>query len=104
MYADLVARTGNPEFMDALARLLRARGEEARAQAWIAAARRVHEQRLALFPEASWGHALGHFLDFGEPEIAVTLAEMNWRLRPNREAAQLLEAAYARAGRPRPAP
>ncbi len=104
MYEDLVRRTGNPEFMDALARLHRTLGEAALSEAWIQSARRIHEQRLALFPEASWGHALRHFLDFGPPEIAVMLAEKNWQLRPNGEARALLEAAYARAGSPRPSP
>lgn len=48
---------------------------------------------MARFPEASWGHALGHFLEFGDPARAVDLAERNWRLHPNEEARSALAAA-----------
>jgi tetratricopeptide (TPR) repeat protein len=99
MYIDLARRTSDPEFMDALARICRTRGDEKRARRWIVAARRNYEQRLARFPEASWGHALRHFLEFGDPGIAVGLAEKNWQLRPNRESRDLLVRAYEKSGR-----
>ena len=50
------------------------------------------------FPEATWGHALRHYLEFGPYDVAVDLAEKNWNLRPNREARELLERAYEKTG------
>ncbi len=98
MYQELVARTHNPEFMDALARIHSARGEETEAERWIQESRRIHMRRMALFPEAAWGHALDHFLDFGAGEQAVDLAEKNFALRPNRQAREHLVRAYEKAG------
>ncbi len=98
MVRDLIRRTQNPEFMDALARLLRAEGKAREAERWQLAARTIYEQRLAQFPEATWGHALRHYLEFGPYDVAVDLAEKNWNLRPNREARELLERAYEKTG------
>ncbi len=98
-YLDLVARTGDPEFMDQLARIHRERGDEKGTAEWAGRAEIAHRARMARFPEASWGHALGHFLDFGSPAEALDLAERNWRLRPNAEAREALAEAYRRAGR-----
>ena len=40
------------------------------------------------------GHALEHYLEFGHsPELALELAERNWRQRPNAEAAAFRRAA-----------
>lgn len=98
-YRDLVARTGDPEFMDQLARIHRARGDETGAMAWAGRAEALHRERMARFPEASWGHALGHFLEFGSPAEALDLAQLNFHLRPNAEARESLAEAYRRAGR-----
>ena len=99
LYRELIESTHNPEFMDALARLHRDRGEEVAAQNWVREARSIHEQRLALFPEAASGHALDHYLDFGDAETAVRLAEANFSLRPNRTARHQLIRAYEKVGR-----
>ena len=98
MYRDLVRRTQNPEFMDALARLDRAAGKGREAERLQLTARSIYERRLARFPEATWGHALRHYLEFGPYDVAVDLAEKNWNLRPNREARELLERAYEKTG------
>lgn len=98
-YMDLVARTGDPEFMDQLAKIRRAHGDEQGAMAWAGRAEVLHRARMARFPEASWGHALGHFLEFGSPAEALDLAQRNFELRPNAEARELLAEAYRRAGR-----
>ncbi len=97
-YAAVIEQTGHPEFMDALAELLRARGDEAGARAWIARARTRHEQRLALAPEASYGHGLEHFLQFGTPAEALALARKNHALRPYGEAQMQLANALLRSG------
>jgi len=97
-YRDLIRRTDNPEFMDALAKIERGRGQrrEREAGVWVARAERIYRDRLQRFPEATWGHALRHYLDLGDVKTALELAEKNWRLRPNREAGELLEAARKR--------
>jgi tetratricopeptide (TPR) repeat protein len=100
-YRDLIERTGNPEFMDALARIERTRGRRHAATRWIARATKVYEARLGQFPEATWGHALRHYLDFGDPKTALTLAEANCRLRPNAESRALLAEAKQGARRAR---
>src|SRR5262249_29655528 len=60
IYRDVLARTGDPEFMDALARIYRRRGDETSALKWIELARHGHARRLARFPEAAAGHAKLH--------------------------------------------
>ncbi len=95
-YRDLIRRTNNPEFMDALAKIERAKGRDVEALRWIARAERIYQDRLERYPEATWGHALKHYLELGDAPVALDLAEKNWRLRPNREAGELLEAARRR--------
>ncbi|MBS2014854.1 MAG: tetratricopeptide repeat protein [Deltaproteobacteria bacterium] len=96
----LVPRTGDPEHMDALAELVRARGEEKEAAALEARARAVHEARLAKLPEAAAGHAVEHFLRVEhDPARTVALAEKNREVRPDGEASTHLAQAYLCAGR-----
>jgi len=100
MYRDLVGRVGHPEHMDAVARILREKGETAEAARWIARARGVYEERLARFPEATWGHALAHFLELERDAArAVELGRANAALRPGGEARTQLAQAYLLAGR-----
>jgi tetratricopeptide (TPR) repeat protein len=99
-YADIVRRTGSPEFMDAVAAIHLAAGRPAEARPWIERAGKIYEAQLERFPEAAYGHALGHFLEFGEdPARTVALAEANHRTRPNAEAKISLARAYLQAGR-----
>lgn len=65
IYRDVLSRTGDPEFMDAMARIYHHCGDEATAAKWIALARAGHAKRLARFPEAAAGHARQHIRDFG---------------------------------------
>jgi len=78
LYEDLIARTGDPEFMTALAGLLT--GDAA--EAWIRRAAAGHEERMQQLPEAAIGHALDFHLEHG-PDAAQTLrmARENARLR-----------------------
>ena len=99
-YVELVDRTDSPEFMDALAGIHRDRGETDAAQRWIARAREGWEARLAMFPEAAYGHALDHWLDFeDDPARAVSIARANAQARPGGEAQVKLAQAYLAAGR-----
>lgn len=99
LYADIIARTDNPEFMDAVAGIHRAAGRNDAAAPLLARADKIYEAQLARFPEAAYGHALEHFLEFGaDPKRTVTLAEANHRTRPNAEAKISLAHAYLKAG------
>ncbi|WP_157572476.1 tetratricopeptide repeat protein [Nevskia soli] len=99
LYETLVTETGDPEFMDAVARLRRVGPDPASAAPWIQRAAAVHRQRLALLPEAEYAHALEHELWFGHPEQALDLAQRNAELRPNGEARTLLAEALYKAGK-----
>jgi len=99
IYRAIIERTNNPEFMDAMAGIHEAAGETEEAAAWVAKARERYDAQLLRFPEAAYGHALGHFLDHGDPIRAVELAEKNHALRPNADAKRLLADAYLLAGR-----
>lgn len=104
LYLGIIERTNSPEFMDAMARIFREEGNEAEAKKYIERARTRYDQQLEQFPEAAYGHALGHFLEFGEdPAQVVELAEKNHTLRPNSEAKTLLAQAYLKAARPKDA-
>jgi len=93
MYIDLVARTGNPEFMSALAVLV----EDEEGLDWFRRARAAYEQRMAVFPEAALGHALEYAILARDPR-AVAWAERNHRLRSGGEACVLLARAYHSVG------
>lgn len=72
LYREVVGATGHPEFMDALAERLLARGEAEKAERWIAAAGREHDRRIAALPRAATAHALDHWIRF-EPDDPRTL-------------------------------
>jgi tetratricopeptide (TPR) repeat protein len=94
-YRDLVARTDNPEFMDALADLLRTDAPHEATQ-WRARARAAYEHRLAVFPAATYGHALEHFLrDPSAVDRTLVLARENQRVRPGPDADAMLARAEA---------
>ncbi|MFT5681760.1 MAG: tetratricopeptide (TPR) repeat protein [Myxococcota bacterium] len=97
VYGAVIERTGNPEFMDAVAEIL-AQREDASAPQWVARAREAHDARLALFPEAAAGHALDHYLAHASPAEALALAQANLDTRPNTEARIGLAAALLTAG------
>ena len=94
----IIARTGQPQHMDELARLLREGKTPDAANAWIQRAQAIYRARLKTFPEAGVGHAVDHFLQFGTPAEALELARRNARLRPFGEAQITLAAALFRAG------
>lgn len=75
--------SGAPDAMDALASLYRAEGRSAPARDWAARAGAIWARRLALFPEAAYGHAVEHELAFGDPRRALDLAEKDYAARPH---------------------
>lgn len=98
LYADIVRRTGHPEFMDALAGLAEARGDRVTAAGWRARAVSEWERRLALLPEAAYGHALDHYLASGDPARALDIARRNHAARPYGDAKVQLAQALLQAG------
>ncbi len=100
IYERVVARTGNPELIDALAVILKEKGETERARELTLRAREGWESRLEMFPEAAYGHAIGHWLEVEEDfPRAVELAEANAEARPNGESKTILAEAYLAAER-----
>lgn len=98
-YEDIVARTGKPEFMDALAGIHIEQGQGELATTLIDRARQSYLASLARFPEAAAGHALGHFLTFETvADRTLELAETNYRYRSFGEAAISLARAKAARG------
>lgn len=98
MYAAIIERTGNPEFMDAMAEILTTEGKSAEANEWLAKANAKFEQQLERFPEAAYGHALEHYLAHGDdPGKTLEMARRNHALRPNADAKRLLAEALLAA-------
>jgi hypothetical protein len=98
LYENIIRRNGLPEHMDELARLLREGTAPESATEWIKRAETIYRERLKAFPEASVGHAVDHFLQFGTPTEALALARRNAELRPYGDAQIALAAALFRAG------
>jgi tetratricopeptide (TPR) repeat protein len=98
-YEDIVRRTGHPEFMDALAGIAAERGDRQAEQGWYARANEAWRQRLALFPEASYGHAIDHCAARGDWACALRLAVRNHEARPYGDAKIVLAEALLENGR-----
>jgi tetratricopeptide (TPR) repeat protein len=87
IYQRIAAQFESPEAMDAIAGLYRAQGDQENARVWAGRAEAIWNRRLAMLPEAAYGHALDHFLAFGDPARALAIARRNYALRPYAEAA-----------------
>jgi tetratricopeptide (TPR) repeat protein len=86
LYRTVIEETGHPEFMDALGELLLARGDEAQARTWFAAARAEHERRLGLLPESAGAHALDHLIRHAPTDPrTLALAREVARVAPNED-------------------
>ena len=100
LYRDIIARTGHPEFMDAMAELELNAGEHEASLSWPRRAEQAYEERMALFPKGVTGHALDHWIAFGQPERALELARANVEKSPNGDALTQLVRALLRADNP----
>jgi tetratricopeptide (TPR) repeat protein len=92
-YAVLATRTGNPDVLDALARLATADGRTAEAREWAAKAAVAWDDRARLLPEAYATHHAEHLLLYGDQRLALAMAEADYRLRPY--AGTIVHYAYA---------
>ena len=68
------------------------------AQQWREKAEAIYREHLQQLPEASYGHAIQHYLQYGDPAEALALAHRNVELRPYGEARIALAQALFRAG------
>ncbi|NOY91437.1 MAG: hypothetical protein GXP55_09525 [Deltaproteobacteria bacterium] len=94
----LAEETDEPELMDAVADIYRARGNRRAAEPWFVRASARYEERMALLPEATLGHALRHTLAGEDAGEALELARRNVALRPGGEERILLAQALAKVG------
>lgn len=74
MHAEVVARKGTPDLQDTYAEFFMERGKDRQAAERLAASDITWEARIADFPDATYGHAVDHFL-LTDPHRAVLLAE-----------------------------
>ena len=100
LYRNIAVRTGMPEAYDAVAGLYRAQAELAPSRAAAAKAGALWAERLAILPEATYGHLLDHELAFGDPRQALAVAQRNFANRPFGESATGLAWAYMANHRP----
>lgn len=99
LYRGIVARTGNPEFIDALAELAQARGDAATAGRLFAQAGAIWDRRMQQFPEAAYGHAVDHYIAMRDWPRALQLAQPNHAARPYGDAKVALAGALLGNGR-----
>ena len=101
IYESVVAKTGAPEYLDALGSIEAEAGNSAVARQLFARAEAIYAERARRFPEAIAGHALEHFLSAApQPARALALAEANFRNRPHGDAAIALAKAHLLNARP----
>ena len=100
IYEEVVAQTGLPQYMDALAECYRDAGRDAEASQLFAKADAAWREQMHLFPESASSHALEHFMALQQdPALVVKLAEDNFSNRPGGDARVLLAKAYLSVGR-----
>lgn len=99
-FTAIAAHTNNPEPMDILAGLHRAKGDALISKTWATRAGTLWAKRMSQFPEAAAAHALEHELAFGDPKAALALAKINVKARPFAESYLGLAKAWLANGRP----
>jgi tetratricopeptide (TPR) repeat protein len=99
VYRRIVAETGHPEYLDSLAGIALARGQEAAAIYWRERAWSAWQARLRIFPQATYGHAIEHCLAKGDGGCALDFAVRNHAARPYGDSKIKLADALALTGR-----
>lgn len=98
LYREVIADSGDPAFIDALAKLEAAAGHDALAARLAARARAGWERRLARHPQAFAAHAIDYFIEQGEPARALALAHDNLAIRRDIDSLLALAEAERAAG------
>ncbi|MBX9731117.1 MAG: hypothetical protein K2X59_07300 [Sphingomonas sp.] len=99
-YRRIIARSPQPDVIDALAALYRAQGNGAATRQWAARSQAIWAKRLQQLPQAAYGHALEHELVLGNPATALTLARQNMVARPYGDSITMLGWALLANNRP----
>lgn len=99
-YRQIIARSQQPDVMDALAALYRFQGDAAASRQWAKRSGEIWTRRLGQWPEAAYAHALEHDLVLGNPATALTLARKNMAARPYGDSATMLGWALLANNRP----
>lgn len=100
IYQEVIEQTNLPQYLDALAECYERSGRTKDAAALFERADNLWQEQLKAYPESAAGHAVEHFLAFGDNRsLAVELAEKNFANRPGGDARVLLAEAYLEAGR-----
>ncbi len=99
-YRQIIARSPQPDVMDALAALYRAQGNAVASRQWAEQSQAIWTARLRQLPEAAYAHALEHELVLGDPVAALTLARKNMAVRPYGDSATMLSWALLANNRP----
>ena len=81
IYRDVIAQTGNAEFVAALSGVERSAGNTAEADRLVREAEAGYEALLAKYPSAYAQHASEFFIEIGKPERAYALAQENMAVR-----------------------
>ena len=99
-YRNILARSQQPDVMDALAALYRFQGNAAASRTWAKRSGEIWARRLGQWPEAAYAHALEHDLVLGNSATALTLARKNMAARPYGDSATMLGWALLANNRP----
>lgn len=81
-FVAIIARTQNPDAMDALAKLDEVAGRHDEARQLSARAGEIWEQRVKLLPLAAATHHAEYVLAYGDPIRALDLARADYQRRP----------------------
>lgn len=98
LYQQVIAQTGNPEYMAGYAALLQRSGDTAGAARWHERARVGYAALLRAHPAAFAGHAVDFYLETGAVEAARRLAQRNIVIRQDAAAWLLLARTAGAAG------
>lgn len=97
-YEKVVAETGNPELIGALAEAYEAAGRAEEAEQTRARAQKAFDEQVARHGSLVSGHAIEFYIEYGDPKRALELATANAEMRPNGESKLLLADALEKNG------
>ncbi|MCK5353720.1 MAG: hypothetical protein KAJ63_01270 [Methyloprofundus sp.] len=103
LYNKIITKTGNPEFITALANILEIPDPELSSELQTQA-ESLYTRQFQLYPEAAIGHLVRHLLAKQHPgPKLLEYAKKNVQFRPNAEAKFLLVQSYLKFNQPDPA-
>jgi len=97
LYQEVYAQTGNPEFLAGLAQAEASLRSES-AEATLQRAESEFQALVQRHPPMAWQHAAGFYLEQGQAQRALVLAQRNIEIRQDLQSVILLARAAAEAG------